>query len=140
VQHSSEPLVAVESCIPQGLIETGNGSLVHLLMRPIAAVSADDGRLITVLVRVCGWATEGLGPVRGQPFGVLGMVSVTERMANHFVLQHPRVPGMGQPKKGVEASRGLIDGLRGFSFHYKISRRLTLICADLRVSAAERLS
>jgi hypothetical protein len=50
------------------------------------------------------------------------------------------VPGMGQPKKGVEASRGFIDGLRGFSFHYKISRRLTLICADLRVSAAERLS
>ena len=120
VQRSSKPLVAVKSGILQGLIETGDRSLVHLLVRPVAAVNPHDGCLITVPVGVRCWPTECLRPVRCKALGVLGVVSVAERMANHFVLQHPRVPRVGQPQQRVETARGFINRLHGFSLHSQI--------------------
>src|SRR5262245_10324336 len=86
VQHAFEPLVGVESDILQRLIETGDRSLVHLFVQTVAAVNSHDGRLITVLVGVRCWPTECLRPVRGKALGVLGMISVTKRMTNHFIL------------------------------------------------------
>jgi len=38
------------------------------------------------LVGVGRWPTECLRPVRGKALGVLRVVTVAERMANHFVL------------------------------------------------------
>src|SRR5262249_9409305 len=42
VKHASQPLVAGEADIFQRLIETGDRSLIHLFMRPVAAVNAHD--------------------------------------------------------------------------------------------------
>src|ERR1041385_2748707 len=85
VQHAPEPLVAGEADIFQRLIETSDRPLVHLLVQPVAAVNSHDRGLITVLVRIRRWPTECLGPVRGKALAVLRVVSVAERMANHFV-------------------------------------------------------
>src|ERR1044071_6470370 len=76
VQHASEPVVAAKSDIQQRLIETSDRSLVHLLVRPVAAVNPHHGRLIAVAVGVYCWPTERLGPVRGETFGVLWVISM----------------------------------------------------------------
>jgi hypothetical protein len=86
VQRASEALVACEPDILQRLIETRNRPLIHLLVRPVAAVNPDDRSLITILVGVGRWPTECLCPVRGKALGVLRVVTVAKRMANHFVL------------------------------------------------------
>jgi hypothetical protein len=85
VQHASEALVVREPDIFQRLIETRDRPLVHLMVRPVAAVNPDDRGLITILVGVGRWPTECLCPVRGKALGVLGVVTVAERMANYFV-------------------------------------------------------
>jgi len=120
VQYASELLVAVKSGVLQGLIKTGDRSLVHFLVQSVAAVNPHDGRLITEAVRVRRWPTECLRPVCRQAFGVVGVVSVAERMANHFVLEHSRVPRVGQPLEPVETARGFKDRLVGFSVHSRI--------------------
>src|SRR5688572_7336356 len=97
VQHASEALVAREPGIFQGLIETRDRPLVHLLVRSVATVRPDDRGLVTILVGVGAGPTECLRPVRGKALGVLRMVSVAERMAHHVVLEHPGVPRAGQP-------------------------------------------
>ncbi len=84
-----------EADIFQRLIETSDRPLVHLLVRPVAAVNPHDRSLITVAVGVRRWPTECLRPVRGKALGVLRVVSVAERVAHHFVLEHPRVPRTG---------------------------------------------
>ena len=86
MQHASKPLVAPEADIFQRLIETSDRPPVHLLVRPVAAVNPNDRGLITVLVGVGRWPTKCLRPVRGKALGMLRVVSVAERMANHFVL------------------------------------------------------
>src|SRR6516225_2891110 len=86
VQHASESLVVREPDIFQRLIETRDRTLVHLLVQPVAAVHPDDRGLITISVGVGRWPTECLPPVRGKALGVLRVVAVAERMANHLVL------------------------------------------------------
>ena len=86
VQHAPQALVAREADIFQRLIETSNCPLVHLLVRPVAAVNPHDRGIITVLVGVGRWPTERLRPVRGKALCVLRVITVAERMANHFVL------------------------------------------------------
>src|SRR5262245_37906252 len=86
VQHASEALVAREPDIFQRLIETRDRPLVHLFVRPVAAVNPNGGGLITVLVGVGSWPTQCLPPVRGEALRVLRVVTMPERMANHFVL------------------------------------------------------
>jgi hypothetical protein len=66
VKYAPEPLVAGEADIFDRLIETGNRPLVHLLVRPVAAVNPHDRGLVTVLVRVRRWPPERLPPVRGK--------------------------------------------------------------------------
>jgi hypothetical protein len=86
VKHAPELLVAGEADIFERQIETVYRPLVHLLVRPVAAVNPHDRGLITVPARVRCWPTESLPPVRGKALSVLRVVSVAERMANHFVL------------------------------------------------------
>jgi hypothetical protein len=85
VKHAPELFVAGETDIFERLIETGDRPLVHLLVRPVATVNPHDRGLITVLVRVRRWPTESLTPIRGKALSMLRVVSVAERMANHFV-------------------------------------------------------
>src|SRR5262245_34428275 len=86
MQHALEPLVAGKADIFQRLIETSDRPLIHLLVRPIAAVNPHDRGLITVPLGVRRWSTKRLRPVRGKALGVLRVQSVAERMANDFVL------------------------------------------------------
>jgi hypothetical protein len=86
VQYASETLVTREPDIFERLIETYNRPLVHLLMRPVAAVNPDDRSLATMPIGVGRWPTERLRPVRGKALGMPRVVTVAERMANHFVL------------------------------------------------------
>jgi hypothetical protein len=86
VQHASEALVAREPDIFQRLIETRDRPLVHLPVRPVAAVNPDDRGLIAIPVGVGRWPTECFRPVCGKALGVLRVVSVAECMANYFVL------------------------------------------------------
>jgi hypothetical protein len=48
---------------------------------------------------------------------VLGVIAVAERMAHHFILEHSRVPGVGQPQQAIETAGGFIDSLHVFSIH-----------------------
>src|ERR1044071_4662736 len=104
VQDASEPFVAVEPGILQRLIETGDRSLVHLLVQPVAAVNSNDRRLIAVLLGICCWPTECFGPVRGEALRMLRVESVTECMAHHLILQHPRVPRICQLQYPVKTA------------------------------------
>src|SRR5262245_57418064 len=86
MQHASQPLVAGKTDIFQRQVETSDRPLVHLLVRPVAAVNPHDKGLTTVTVGVRRWSTKCLRPIRGKALGVLRVESVAERMANHFVL------------------------------------------------------
>jgi hypothetical protein len=86
VQHASETLFACEPDIFQRLIETRDRPLVHLLVRTVAAVNPDDRGLVTIPIGVGRWPTECLRPVCGKALGVLRVVTMAERMTNHFVL------------------------------------------------------
>src|SRR5215470_2123919 len=111
MQRASEPLVAGNTDIFQRLIETDDCPLVHLLVRPVAAVNPHNRGLITVLIGVRRWPTKCLRPVRSKALGVLRVESVAERMANHDVLQHPRVPRAGQPQQSIATTCGFVDRL-----------------------------
>src|SRR5436190_19217644 len=42
MQDLSEPIVPVEADVDQGLVEAGDRATVHLLVRPVATVEAND--------------------------------------------------------------------------------------------------
>jgi len=118
MQHASEVLVTRKPDIFQRPIETRDRPLVHLLMWPVAAVNPDDRGLITIPVRVVRWPTECLRPVSGKALGMLGMITMAERMANHFVLQDPSVPRVGQLQQPVATTYGFKDRLHSsFGIH-----------------------
>ena len=100
-------------------------------MQPVAAVNPHDGRLTTVIVGVRCWPTERFRPVRRKPLGVLRMVSVAECMANHFVLQYPCVPRVGQFQHSIDASHGFIDRLYVFRIHDRIMQHFEIISEPL---------
>lgn len=113
VQRASESLVLIESGVLQGLVEAGNCPLVHFLVQPVAAVNPHDRGLVAMTVGVRGRSTECLGPVRGETFSVLRMVSVAERMADNFVLQHARVPRVREFQQSLDATSSFINRLHG---------------------------
>src|SRR3954451_2979825 len=87
VQRAPEPFVAIKSGIVQGLIETGDCALVHLVVDSVAAVSTHDRSLITVVAGVRSRAAECLRPVRSEALGMLWMDPGAERIARHVILQ-----------------------------------------------------
>ena len=99
MQHTSEPFVPGETDIFQCLIKTSDRTLVHLLVGPVAAVHANDRRLVAVSLRERRRTTERLGPVGRQSLGVLRMEAVAEGVAHHLVGQHPLVPGVREPEQ-----------------------------------------
>ena len=83
VQHLPERLVGGQPDVLQRLVEAGDRSPVHLVVRAVAAVHPHDRRLVAIAVGVAGGPTERLGPVRSEPLGVLRVKSVAERVADH---------------------------------------------------------
>ena len=61
VQHLPQGSVAGKADIDQSLIEAGNGTTIHFVVLPVAAVHLDDGGLVTIGVGIRAGATECLG-------------------------------------------------------------------------------
>ena len=47
-------------------------------------------------------------PIRGKPLHVVGVQTMTERVAHHLVLHYPGVPGSGQTLHALVPARGLV--------------------------------
>ena len=127
VQHASELFILGQAGIFQRLIETRDRPLVHLLVRPVAAMNPDHRGLITVPVGVRRWATECLRPIRGEALGVLRMVTVAESMANHFVFEHPRVPRVGQLQHPLATTGGVVDRLHDSGLYFTHSQNESIL-------------
>ena len=111
VEDPSQRFVAIEVRVDQGLIEASDRPAVHVIVRPVAAVNPHHGCLVPVGLRISGGTPERLRPIGGQPLGVVGLVSVAERVADHVVGQDPGVPGGGQAKQAVGTAGGVVDRL-----------------------------
>ena len=111
VQHLSQRTVVGQSDIDQSLVEAGNGTAIHFVVLPVAAVHLDDGGLVTIGVGIRAGATECLGPVSGESLDMLGVEAVAERMADHVIGQHPTMPGVRETAQAVVATRRLKDSL-----------------------------
>jgi quercetin dioxygenase-like cupin family protein len=111
VQHLSDLLVVSKADVGQRLIETGDRPMVHLLMRTIAAVDPHHRGLVAVSNRVGGRPPKCLGPVGGEPLGVLGVKAVAERVAHHLVRHDVGVPGVGQTKQAKVTTCGFVHRL-----------------------------
>lgn len=92
MQDSGELGVAGQTDVCDGLVETGDCSTVHLVMRAVAAVHADYRGLVPEGVGVTVRASERLRPVSGEALAVIGMEAMAEGVADHFVGHHPVMP------------------------------------------------
>ena len=114
VQHLAERFGG-EPGIVEGLVETGDRAVVHLLMRSVSAVQPHHRGLVCVRVGVRGGTAQRLRPVGREPLGVIGFESVTERMADHLVGHHPEVPGLRQPEQTVITAGRRVHSLHAYS-------------------------
>src|SRR5205823_3323822 len=70
VQRFSELVVLGKSSVHQCLVETGDRSIVHLLVGAVAAVDPHHRRLVADGGRVPRRPTKCLGPIRGEMLNV----------------------------------------------------------------------
>ena len=110
MQRLPEGLVRREAAVLKGLIEAGNRSPIHLLMRSVAAMEPHDGGLVAKRARIERRSPKRLGPIRGQPSGVVGMEAVAEGVAHDFVGEDASVPRIGQTEEAILAARGFVHG------------------------------
>jgi hypothetical protein len=111
VQHAAESSVSVEPDVSHRLVETGDRPAVHLVVRAVPAVDPHDRGLVSIAVGVGCRTSEGLGPVCSEPFAVLRMESMAERVPDDLVGHHLGVPRLGQTEQAVAAARCLIHAL-----------------------------
>ncbi len=106
--HERDAVVANIADIGQCLMETGDRSTVHLLVRAVAAVHPYHGRLVVVGGRVRRRPPKRLRPVRGEALGVLRVKALAERVAHHLVRHHTGMPGTRQTEQAVVTARGFV--------------------------------
>ena len=56
-------------------------------------------------------SAECFGPVGGEPFAVLGVEAVAERVAHYLVGHHPGMPRLGETQEALVAAGGFVDAL-----------------------------
>jgi hypothetical protein len=110
VEHPTKRILGAQADIAHRLVEARDRPAVHLVVGPVAAMGPNDGGLVTEAFAVGGRATERLGPVGGEAFGVVGVESVTEGVTHHVVGHHPFVPGMSEPEHGRCAAQLVVHG------------------------------
>jgi len=113
VEGAAEAVVVGEADINEGLIETGDGALVHVFVEAVAAVNADDGSFIAVAGGVSGGSAEGFGPIGGEALGVVRVEAVAEGMGDDLVFEDAFVPGGSQFAHAVETTSGLEESQQG---------------------------
>ena len=111
VQNLTEPFVTIQTDVDERQIEASYRPTIHFFMWAIPAVHPHHRSLVSNELGVPRWATQRLYPVRSKAFGVLGVVAMAERVAHHFVGQHPGVPGMRQLQESLVAPRLVVDRL-----------------------------
>jgi hypothetical protein len=135
VQHLSQRTVVSYSDICKSLVEAGNGSAIHFVVLPIAAVHLDDGGLVTIGVGIRAGASECLGPVSGESLDMLWVEPVAERMADHVVGHHPTMPGAGKAAQAVASTRRLEHSL-----HVSIMTIVPCLCKAVAVASSAEVS
>jgi hypothetical protein len=111
VQHCPDRVVLGQCDVRHRLIEAGDRSPIHLLVRSVAAVDPHHRGLIAIDIGVGRRATECLGPVGGEALAVLGVETMAKRVADHLVCHHPGVPRHGKAEQALVATRGLVHSL-----------------------------
>ena len=111
MQHLSQCGVVGESDVGKSQVETGNRTAIHFVVLSVATVHLDDSGLVTKGIGVRRGATQGLSPIGGKPFHMLGMEAVAESVSDYLVGHHPMMPGGGKPAQAIVATRCLEDSL-----------------------------
>lgn len=124
---NQDVLPTAEAHVHHGRVETSDSATIHLQVRPIAAVGAHDGGLVSVGLRIPRRTTERFRPVGREPLGVLRMEPVAERVSDHLVGHDPRMPSVGQTQQSVGPSRGLV--------HRHHRRRMAVLGPSLMTGA-----
>jgi hypothetical protein len=93
------------------MVKADNRAAIHFVVLSVAAVHLDDGGLVTIGVGIRARTTECLGPVSGESLDMLGVETVAEGMADHFVGPYPAMPGLGKTTQAVIATRRFEYGL-----------------------------
>jgi hypothetical protein len=78
-------------------------------MGSVAAVDSDDVGVVADRLRVVGWPAELLGPVGGEPLGVLRVDTALKGMGQDRVGQATFVPGLSQRQQRLGATHDLVD-------------------------------
>src|SRR5258708_5482613 len=78
MQNLPNPIVVSKTGICQCLIETGDRSTVHLLVKAVATVYSHHRGLVAIGGRIRRRPSKCLGPVGGEPLAMLGVKPVTE--------------------------------------------------------------
>ena len=112
MQHPSQWLRG-EPGVFQSLVETGDRTPVHLLVRAVSAVYPDYCSFVAVTLGVGVRSAQGFGPVGRESLAVLGMEAVAERVADDLVGHHPGVPCLGQANQPVVTAGSLVNALHG---------------------------
>ena len=94
MQHLPQRLIAGQSDIGQSLIKAGDCAAIHLNVFSIPAVHFDDDGLVTVEIRICGRATEGLSPVSGESLDMLGVETMAKGVGDNLVGHYSMMPGV----------------------------------------------
>ena len=113
MEHASERRIG-ELDVIHGAVEAFDRSMVHLLVKAVAAVHANHGGLVAVLFAVGQWTAPGLAPVRRESLCVLWVEAMTERVRDNFIFHDPFVPRTGE----TQDTRGTAEGFeQGESWH-----------------------
>ena len=110
MQHLVQHGVRVDAHVPHGSVEAGDRTLVHVVVRTVAAVDPDHRGLVPEPLAVEGWAAQRLGPIRREAFGVIGMEPMAERVRDDVVRHDAGMPGLGQIEQARHAADGVEDG------------------------------
>ena len=95
--------VAGESDVRKSLIEAVDRTAIHFLVRPVAAVHSDDGRLVAIELGIRPGTAECFSPVGGKPLHMLRVEAVAEGVADYVVGHYPTMPGLGQATEAIIA-------------------------------------
>jgi hypothetical protein len=85
----------------------------------------DDGGLVTIVGGVHAGAAECLGPVRGKPLDMIGVKSVTERMAHYLIGHHSTMPSGGKTSQTFVATCGFENSWHASMMTSRMSMRKT---------------
>lgn len=80
--------------------------LIHFFVRPFAAVHLNDTGFVAVGLGICAGSAKCLGPIGGEPLGMVLLESVAEGMTHHFIGHDATVPSLGKAAQTNNSASG----------------------------------